>query len=116
MWERVADRFASPTFLKTMGVTSEARIAMTVMTTRISMRVKPAREGRPPRRDVRSLDNTEHLLDRGDSRLDLGPGVVAQGGHSFGSQPLPNRHQVDPAHELTLEILRDHQILEDPRA
>src|SRR2546425_11575503 len=69
---RVADALASPTWLNTIGATSPARIAITVITTRSSMRVNPR---------LLRIGDTQHLLDRRDARLHLGPAVLTERPH-----------------------------------
>src|SRR5438034_159043 len=94
---RAADAFASPTWLNTIGATSPARIAITVITTRSSMRVKPIADCglwiadwtrvlriRDPKSAIRNcllVRDTQHLFDRGYSGLHLAPPVAPQRHH-----------------------------------
>src|SRR6266568_3775429 len=129
IWARAAELFASPTWLNTMGATSPARIAMTVMTTRSSIRVKPTerrKDGRGMNAPFSSpfrpsvvpsplvVSNTQHLLDRRDPRLDLRPSVLAQRAHPLGGRDVPQSSRIGSAEKGLLDLFRDDQQLEDP--
>src|SRR4051794_21376434 len=72
------------------GATTAANVAMMAMTTSSSMSVKPCETFRrtrcskwrqaPGRRSF--LDDTQHLLDRGEARLDLEPPVITKWNHA----------------------------------
>src|SRR5258708_32162694 len=87
-----------------MGATSPARMAITVMTTSSSMRVKP-------RLVVR---DTEHLLDRRDPRGHLGPPVVAQRAHALSARDVAQFVQRLLGRESLFELVRHDKQLEQP--
>src|SRR6266581_9157225 len=90
-----------------MGATSPAKIAITVMTTRSSIRVKPVRS------DFR---HTQHLFDSRDPRLHLAPPVLPERDHPLLSRQLAQRAHGCELQELLLQLLRDDEQLEDPGA
>src|SRR5688500_18775484 len=75
IWLRAAVVLESPTLRNTAGAITAASVAMIAMTTSSSISVNPARRARAWRS---ALDDTEHLVDRGESCLDLAPAVGAE--------------------------------------
>src|ERR671931_481388 len=102
---RAAELFASPTWLNTIGATSPARIAITVITTSSSMRVKPRL----------LIRDTQHLLDRRDPRLHLAPPIPSQRHPPLRHRKLTERRGIRRLQELLLHLFRDSEQLEDPR-
>src|SRR5919197_1270024 len=101
---RAAELFASPTWLNTIGATSPARMAITVITTSSSMRVKP----------LLLIRDTQPLLNRRDPRLHLPPPVPSQCHHPLRDGQLAERAGVRSLQELLLHVFRDDEQLEDP--
>src|SRR6266545_4852521 len=105
---------------------------MTVITTRSSMRVNPIADCglwiadwtrvlriRNPKSAIRNCSavrDTQHLLDRRDPRLHLAPAVAPQRHHPLRLGELPQRARVRGREELALDLVRDEEQLEDPRA
>src|SRR3989442_1493394 len=81
-------------------------IAMTVITTRSSIRVNPAR----------LLADTEDLLNSRDACLDLPPPVLLEGGHALCLCELAERPGVRGPEECLADLLGDHQQLKDAGA
>src|SRR5438093_854678 len=63
-----------------------------------------------------AISDTQHLLDRGDPRLHLAPPVAPQRHHALRLGELPQRARVWGREQLALDLLRDHEQLEDPCA
>src|SRR5256885_7876443 len=89
-----------------MGPTRPASIAITVITTSNSMRVKP----RSVRRD------TQHLLHRRDLGLDLDPTVVPHGLHAFFRRELAQSGERFARRDRAVQVLGDDEELEDAGA
>src|SRR6266513_1509716 len=99
---RAAETFASPTLRNTIGPTIPARIAITVITTNISMSVKPS---------VRR--NTQHLLDRRDLGLHLDPAVVFHYLHPLLLRQLPETGERLTRRNRAIHGFGDDEQLED---
>src|SRR5262245_30747959 len=80
-------------------------MAMTVMTTRSSMSVKPL-----------VFRDTEHLLDRRDSRLHLGPAVLPQRDHAVRLGEGSQRGLGTSFADRLAHVRRDGQQLEETGA
>src|SRR5437667_5162045 len=89
-----------------MGPTSPARIAITVITTRISMSVKP----RSVRRD------TQYLLDRCNLGLHLHPTVVLHRLHAFLSSEIAHASERLACGDGAIHGFRNHEQFENPDA
>src|SRR5439155_9164502 len=90
----------------TSGATRPARMAMTVITTSSSISVKPSLV----------IRDTEHLLDRRDAACDLGPAVLAQSAHALSARDVAQLVERLLRGEGLLELVGDHQQLEQARA
>src|SRR5690348_17278948 len=77
-------------------------MAITVITTRSSMSVKPSR-----------LRHTEYLLDRGDASLDLPPAVLPQGCHPLRLRDLPQRAGTRALEKGLLDLVGEDQEFEE---
>src|SRR5689334_17918904 len=88
-----------------MGPTRPARIAMTVITTSSSMRVKPL---------VRR--NTQHLLHRRDSGLHFHPPVLTQGDHSRRSSQIAQRGERRQVSDGVFNVVSYREELKEPGA
>src|SRR5439155_27383797 len=96
-----------PTWLNTIGATSPARIAIKVITTSSSMRVKPRLLG---------IGDTQHLLDGRDARLNLCPAVLTERPHALLGRERSQGGRVRAAQERLLHGFADDEELENPGA
>src|SRR5437870_11451506 len=87
-----------------MGPTSPASIAITVITTRISMRVKP----RSVRRD------TQYLFDRCDLGLHLHPTIMLHGVHAFLRSEIAQASERLARGDGAIHGFRNHEQFENP--
>src|SRR5260370_22021352 len=90
-----------------MGATRPARMAMTVITTRSSMSVKPA-----PLR----FGDTQHLFDSREARLHFAPAVLPERHHSLPLRELADRARVRRLEEFAFDLLGQNEELENPGA
>src|SRR6266849_10813023 len=90
-----------------MGATRPARMAMTVITTRSSMRVKPC-----PLR----FGHTQHLFHGRETGLHFAPPVLPECHHPLPLREVADRASIRRLEEVALNLLGHGQQLENPGA